>query len=644
MTLQRIYSILFTLFIVLSLSCGGIISASAQIPSVSDGLNNVNSEPMKILIFHSYYSTYEWSSDVTTGIMSSLDNSSYGNSDIYFEYMDAKRHSSPEYIASLVEVYKYKYKDSENFDLIICSDNYAIDFLTSEEGLAIFPPEIPVVFCGANNYDSGWLDKRPKMTGVVEYIEPAETLNFILEAHPDTKNLLVINDNHTYTAQIVRGQAEEAFAPYEYNLNINYLDDMTALQMQETVANVSDDTVIFLLLFNRDSEGKEVTMSESIGLIDEVAKVPVYSAWDFYLGKGIVGGKLTSARNEGKLAGEIAVRVLNGEKPANIPIMNSQYHSFMFDWDQLERFSISVDKLPEGSIIINKDPTFYELYRNEVTIISVVFIFLLSIVSLLLINRARLKATQAELMDAKERAEYADRLKSTFIANVSHELRTPLNGIIGFSEMLKMPHLTSEKQSHYADIIKSSGHQLLSLINDILDLSKIEAGQLTVTKKNFTVNYVLFDLYSIFKVQFDCKNPPVELKLDVELEDEDSVIFSDEQAVRQILTNLLGNAMKFTREGSVKFGYHILGGNMIEFYVNDTGIGIPEDKFDRVFGRFQQVDDETSRQYKGTGLGLSISKGLTQLLDGDIRFESEYGVGTSFYFTLPYEKEDIKNP
>ncbi|WP_406659876.1 ABC transporter substrate binding protein [Methanolobus sp. ZRKC3] len=624
----------------MSLLFGGVILVSAQGVYGQEQPYDPNHEPATILILHSYYPTYEWSNDITAGILDVLKSSPYRDSEVYFEYMDAKRHSSPEYIASLAEVYRQKYKDPDQFDLIICSDNHAIDFLSSETGLEIFPSDIPVVFCGANDYDPTWLENRPDMTGVIESTEPDQTLNVILKAHPEAKNLLVIGDHNTHTSQIVTEQTRQAFAFYEDFLQIHYLEDMTAYEMQETVANVSEDTVIYLLLFNRDSEGNEVTMLESIGMIAASAEVPVYSSWEFYLGNGIVGGKLTNAYNEGSNAGETALKVLAGESPADIPIGDSKDHDFMFDWEQIERFSISEDDLPKGSIFINKNPSFYELYKKEILATSGLIFFLIIVVSVLLVNQEKLKATQAELLTAKGRAENADRLKSAFIANVSHELRTPLNGILGFSDMLKMPDISAEKKEQYVDIIKNSGGQLLALINDIMDISSIEAGQMTVAKQEFAVNYILFELYSVFKPQFDIKTPLVGLELETELNDVDSVICSDEQKIRQILTNLLGNAMKFTQEGSVEFGYRILDDRIMEFYVKDTGIGIPEDKFDCVFARFQQVDDSPSRRYDGTGLGMSISKGLAKILGGDIRFESEYGVGSTFYFTVPCGMDD----
>jgi signal transduction histidine kinase len=635
MNLRKISYVLFSLFVVLILLFPGVLCVSAQNSSVQIQAHTTNLEPVNVLIIHSYYPTYEWSRAITAGILDSLSNSVYHDSEVYFEYMDAKRHFSPEYFASLAEVYKYKYKDAEKFDLIICSDNYAIDFLCSDAGLAIFPADIPVVFCGANAYDPTWLERRPEMTGVIEHIEPDKTLDFILQVHPETRNLLVINDHNTLTSQIVTEQAKEAFAPYENELHIIYLDDVSSSQMQEIVANVSDDTVIFLLLFNRDSEGKEVTMSESIEMIAEVAKVPVYSAWDFYLGEGVVGGKLTSAYNEGKLAGELAIEVLDGTSPADLPVTTSKYHSFMFDWGQMQLFSISEDDLPEGSIIINKKLTFSEQYRTEIHIVFGIILTLASVVFLLLINRRTLYNTQMELVEAKENAERADHLKSAFLANMSHELRTPLNGIIGFAQMLKVPSVPAEKKERYADIIVRSGNQLLNLINDILDLSKIEADELTIYRENLNVGDLLDDMYSLFNVQAESKKPPIELKLIKGL-DAASTIYSDEGRIRQILTNLLGNALKFTHEGSVIFGCSLVNTNTLEFYVKDTGIGIPEEKFASIFGRFQQVDDSHSRKYEGTGLGMSISKGLAQLLGGDLRFESESGVGSTFYFTVPY--------
>jgi len=628
-----------TLF--LCLICSLLLTFQAT--SISATSEQSTDEEISILVLHSYYPTYEWSNEISAGIADVLKDSDYSDAEVYFEFMDAKRHFSPEYMASLGEVYRLRYNDPYEFDLIVVSDNHAIDFLASETGLEIFPADMPVVFCGANDYDPTWLENRPNMTGVVESIQPGNTLEHILMVHPETKNLLVLSDSRTHTSHIVTEQTKQEFAPYEDQLNIQYLEDMTVTRMNETVSNVSDDTVIFLLLYNRDSTGKEVTMTESIQLIAESSKVPVYSSWKFYLGKGIVGGKLTSAYSEGRHAGEIAIRVMDGANPADIPVTTSKYHEFMFDWEQMQLFSISEDDLPDGSIIVNKELAFSDQYRTEINIAFGVMLALASMVVLLMMNRRNLYNTQMELLEAKKNAERADHLKSAFLANISHELRTPLNGIIGFAQMLKLPTLSAEKKEQYADIIVTSGNRLLNLINDVLDISKIEAGEINIYRNSFNFNYLLDEMYSIFQVQLESKKPPIELNLNKSLDDDESIMVSDRDRMSQILTNLLGNAVKFTHEGSVTFGYDLLDNNTLQFYVKDTGIGIPEENFSSIFARFQQVDNSYSRKYKGTGLGMSISKGLAQLLGGDLIFESEYGVGSTFYFTIPYVQDTDDN-
>ena len=614
---------------------------SSNVSSGMDGSGDVDAEPPIILLFHSYEPTYEWTNGITAGVIESLTNSAFHNSQISFEYMDSKAHSSPEYIASLAQVYRYKYPDIRRFDLIICSDNNAIDFLCSEDGLEIFPTDIPVVFCGANDYDPTWFERRSNMTGVVEYIEPADTLDFILKVHPEANNLLVVRDHNTHTSHIVTEQTREAFAPYEDQLHITYLDDMSTSEMQATVENVSNDTVIFLLLFNRDSAGNEVPTLELIKLINASAKVPVYSAWDFYLGQGIVGGKLTSAYNEGKLAGEIAIDVLGGTDPDDIPLRYSEYHEFMFDWAVMEKYSLSEDDLPENSIMINRDLGFYGQYKKEIHITSLVILVLIMMVFLLLINRQALKRTQVELIRSKENAEKADRLKSSFLANVGHEFRTPITVIIGFTQMLQKADISDEEKEHYGDIVSKNCDQLLRLINNVLDISTIEAGEININKKTFNVNSLLDEIYSIFHTQIEAKKLSVELELVKGLDDMDSVIFSDDDRIRQVLMNLLGNAIKFTNEGSIAFGYSMLENNTLEFFIKDTGIGISDDESARIFGRFQQVDDSYSRKYEGIGLELAISKGIVQLLGGDLWFESEYGAGSIFYFTLPYIQDPV---
>jgi len=250
-------------------------------------------------------------------------------------------------------------------------------------------------------------------------------------------------------------------------------------------------------------------------------------------------------------------------------------------------------------------------------------------------NITRQKNFETELVKAKNEAEDSDRLKSAFLANMSHEIRTPMNAILGFSDLLSSDEYDANEKIEFIEMIKSSGRLLLNLINDIIDISKIEAGELKIQKASFPIVELLDETYQTFKQQLERNNKSqVKLILNKRESIKDKLIITDRLRLQQILTNLLSNAMKFTSEGQIEFGVLCINGEF-EFYVRDSGIGIPENKLEVVFERFRQADDSHTRLFGGTGLGLAITKHLTALLDGKIWVESIVDKGTVFYFTLP---------
>ncbi len=248
---------------------------------------------------------------------------------------------------------------------------------------------------------------------------------------------------------------------------------------------------------------------------------------------------------------------------------------------------------------------------------------------------------EKELLRAKEKAVESDHLKSAFLANMSHEIRTPMNGIVGFADLVKNRNISSGKRNKYLDIIVDRSKHLLNIINDIIDISKIEAGEINIIKKEFNLNKMLRKLYSFFESEIQIKDfRGVELRLKSGLEDNNSIIYTDAVRLQQILTNLISNAFKFTKEGFIEYGYTITDKETLDFYVTDTGIGLSDKEQKIIFDRFRQGENPDNELTQGTGLGLSISKGLIELLGGKIWVKSKKGSGSTFYFSIPYKTID----
>jgi len=250
-------------------------------------------------------------------------------------------------------------------------------------------------------------------------------------------------------------------------------------------------------------------------------------------------------------------------------------------------------------------------------------------------TQRNLEEEQILLREAKEKAEESDRLKTAFLANMSHEIRTPMNSIIGFSELLSDDEITKEEIDNYVAHINIAGNSLLNLINDILDIAKIEAGQITIIQSDCNINALFNELYLTFTQQ---KEKLDKKELTIIYNDQPSkqhTIYTDPQRLKQIMTNLLGNALKFTEKGFIEFGFDLVSADKYMFFVKDTGIGISPENQQLIFKRFSQVDGSHTRNYGGTGLGLSISKNLVELMGGKLWVDSVQGKGSTFYFTLP---------
>jgi two-component system sensor histidine kinase EvgS len=287
--------------------------------------------------------------------------------------------------------------------------------------------------------------------------------------------------------------------------------------------------------------------------------------------------------------------------------------------------------------------------------LAIVFTILLVLAFVSLFNivlQKRVKTRTIELNIASEKARESDRLKSAFLANMSHEIRTPMNGILGFAELLKEPGLTGEEQQKYIAIIGKSGERMLNIINNIIDISKIEAGQVIMNIQDTDLHAMSDFLFNFFKPEMEKKG--LAFYCNVPPENDHRIIKTDKEKLYAILTNLLKNAIKYTPKGTIEFGYNVVGTtgrlpqqtglSTIQFYVKDTGIGIPKDRQHAIFDRFVQADIEDTKAMQGAGIGLAISKAYAGLLGGNIRVESQHQQGSTFWLTIPLKNGADNKP
>jgi len=255
---------------------------------------------------------------------------------------------------------------------------------------------------------------------------------------------------------------------------------------------------------------------------------------------------------------------------------------------------------------------------------------------------AILKSHLVKIRNAEQKAIESDRLKTAFLQNISHEIRTPMNSIVGFSELLKDKKLSESEKDQYLEMISKSSDQLLNIVNEVLDISLIETGNLSVNLRRVQLNNLMKEIYLSYKPLI---NKEISFTMSTGLSDTLSLILTDVIKIRQIISNLLNNAVKFTDKGHIGFGY-TLEENELNFFIEDTGIGIPSDSHDKIFERFLKVGSDNERLYEGVGLGLAICKGNIDLLNGKIWMDSKPGKGSKFLFTIPYkpvyEEEPVK--
>jgi two-component system, sensor histidine kinase len=577
-----------------------------------------------VLVLQSYHKGFKWSDDISRGIFSVLGD----KANIHTEYFDTKRFKiDTVYEKHYLKLLEYKLK-KHYYDIIIACDNNTLTFLQNHASRIV--GTIPIVFCGINELDSIHLIPGAPMTGINERVEFAEDFDMIKKLHPECNHLVVITDateiGHAVNEKIINELSDEKLFA-----NSTLLHHCTMQNVIDTISRLDENSIVYLTFFGRDANEEFFNYEFSSAIIAQHSNRPVYTAWDFNMGSGVVGGNLISGFDQGMRAAEKALRIINGEAVENIPITWNTSRNLVFDYPLVDYLQLDLSTLNGNVTYINQPDSFYERFKKFIALI-------VGVVSMLIVVIVFLGIISYQRRIARIKAEESDRLKTAFLANISHEIRTPMNSIVGFSELLSEIDDANDEVVNYSRIISLNGKRLLRIIDDIIDISKIESGTMSLFPKSFNLNH-LIDL-SLSNAQLQIPNNKLTVNVSYGLADAEAIMYFDHKRLQQVIENLITNALKFTPAGKVDISY-TLENSTLKFVVEDTGIGIHPSHHNVIFDRFRQANLNHNTEYDGSGLGLAISRSLIELMGGKISIESTVGVGSVFRFSLPFRKGSI---
>ena len=476
------------------------------------------------------------------------------------------------------------------------------------------------------------------VAGYVYEYDVDKNIELMRRFYPDMRRVAFISDN-TYGGLSMQALVKKEMEKYP-DLETIWLDGRTEtfMEVRERMRRLPQNTCVLLGTWRVDCTESYVIGNTTYMLRDANPTMPVFTIASVGLGHWALGGYTPEYHAVGKNIGAVTYDFLDKGDREGVDLVTIP-GNYTFDIKRLHEFKLDSLNLPQGAVLVNKTPSLYEQYKYWVIGVVSAFMFLIAcfliaIYYIIRINHLKhhLEVSGEELLVAKEKAEESNRLKTAFLANMSHEIRTPLNAIVGFSSVLVSDDSSPAEKAQYCDIIQKNSDLLLHLINDILDISRMESGKIKFVWEECDV--VELCQTALSTAEYGRKTSALFL---FETPVASLVIKTDAQRLKQVLINLLSNAAKFTPSGSIKLAIAIdKQHQQLELSVSDTGCGIPSDKSDRVFERFEKLNEYS----QGTGLGLAISRLIVENLGGKIWVDKDYTEGARFVFTHPLTKKE----
>ena len=554
---------------------------------------------------------------------------------IQYIFMNTKNRDHDFAFAQTKRELDYLLQKHSRFDLVIAGDDDALDFV--EQNRDKYFKDVPVICENINSEEKvrNYMRQDQNLAGMVEIYPVKETIELALKLRPQAKKLVVVGDNTVSskgTSDQVLAQAHN-FPQLAFSVldSTNYQTEALARQLR----SYDDDTILWFGVFSIDGSGKHYDIADGAAFVSSAARVPVFKADEAGIGEGILGGCALSYDDVGKQTGEMVRKVLTGATTIAALGYRTSGNNYVFDLQQLNRFKISKGKLPPetmGAIFKNEEPSFYEQHSSVVWAFTGL-IMIITIIGLMndrhrdRVFNEKLTAQKAEI----KAAELANQAKTDFLSRMSHDIRTPLNAIIGLTALAQDDIHDPARMQDNLDKIHTSGTILLELLNDVLDVGRIESGKLNLQTTPFPFAEFLQGIHLMFDDVCTRRGQTFTINTNMD----DKIILTDKVRFTQIIANLINNATKFTPPGG-RISFSATCGKITDgllpctFVVADNGAGMSLEFQRKMFDAFTQEHNGQGNLEKGSGLGLAIVKKITELMHGSIEVQSAPGQGSAF--------------